>query len=66
MIEIVWTENKESINITHKYYPMFGYHGTRDCQARYIHINGREFIGQYFQNLLERKQELNQNQQQQR
>ena len=42
---------------------MFGCHGTRDCQARYIHINGREFIGQYFQNLLERKQELNQNQQ---
>ena len=42
---------------------MFGCHGTRDCQARYIHNNGREFIGQYFQNLLERKQELNQNQQ---
>ena len=45
---------------------MFGCHGTRGCQARYIHINDREFIGQYFQNLLERKQELNQNQQRQR
>ena len=30
---------------------MFGCHGTRDCQARYIHINGREFLGHNFSKL---------------